>query len=141
MGMKINEPIGAGIWAPFMIRVTLGLYFILAGIGKLEVLAAFIEQVKGFGILNPNLSALYATLLPYAEVFIGTLLVLGLWTTLMGLLSSFLILSFILAFGFFPGGDYDIFNKDVILLAAALSLMYSGPGVYGCDNLRRLPTP
>jgi uncharacterized membrane protein YphA (DoxX/SURF4 family) len=138
MGMKINEPIGSSVWAPFFIRVTLGMYFVLAGLGKLEVLAAFIEQVKGFGILPANLASLYATLLPYAEIFIGGSFLIGLWTTLMGLLASLLLISFIFAFGFFPGG-HDLFNKDVILLAASLSLMYSGPGIYGSDNLRRPP--
>jgi uncharacterized membrane protein YphA (DoxX/SURF4 family) len=140
MGMKINEPIGPAKWAPFFIRASLGLYFVLAGLGKLEVLAAFIEQVKGFGVLPANLASLYGTLLPYAEIFIGACLLLGLWTTLMGLLASLLLVSFIFAFGFFPGG-HDLFNKDVILLAASLSLMYSGPGVYGSDNLRRPPGP
>jgi uncharacterized membrane protein YphA (DoxX/SURF4 family) len=137
MGIKINEPIGAGIWAPFLIRLALGAYFIMAGLGKLEVLAAFIEQVKSFGILPPNIAALYATLLPYVEVAIGGMMILGLWTTLTGLLSGFLLLTFVFAFGFFPGG-HDIFNKDLILCAAACSLLFSGPGVYALDNVRRV---
>lgn len=137
MGIKINEPIGSNVWAPLLIRLTLGAYFILAGLGKLEVLAAFIEQVKSFGVLPANVSSLYATLLPYIEVGIGSLMILGLWTTLTGLFSVFLILSFVFAFGFFPGG-HDIFNKDIILCAAACSLLFSGPGVYALDNIRRV---
>lgn len=137
--MKINEPVGSAVWAPLFIRLSLGSYFVLAGLGKLEVLAAFIEQVRGFNMLPGNLAALYGTLLPYAEVFIGGMLIVGLWTTLMGLLAGGLILSFICAFGFFPGG-HDLFNKDLILLATALSLLYSGPGIYALDNVRRVPT-
>jgi uncharacterized membrane protein YphA (DoxX/SURF4 family) len=137
MGIKINEPIGRNVWAPFLIRFALGLYFIMAGLGKLEVLAAFIDQVKSFGILPANVASLYATLLPYGEVAIGGLMLVGLWTTLTGILSGLLIFSFVLAFGFFPGG-HDIFNKDLILCAAACSLLFSGPGVYALDNIRRV---
>jgi uncharacterized membrane protein YphA (DoxX/SURF4 family) len=137
MAIKINEPIGRNVWAPFLIRLALGGYFIMAGLGKLEVLAAFIEQVKSFGILPNNIAALYATLLPYGEVAIGGLMIAGLWTTLTGILSSLLLLSFVFAFGFFPG-SHDIFNKDLILCAAACSLLFSGPGVYALDNIRRV---
>jgi uncharacterized membrane protein YphA (DoxX/SURF4 family) len=45
-----------------------------------------------------------------------------------------MILSFVLAFGVFPG-THDIFNKDLILLAAACSLLYSGPGALSIDNI------
>ena len=95
MGIKINQPIGPNVWAPFLIRLALGAYFILAGLGKLEVLAAFIEQVKGFGLLPHNVSALYATLLPYGEVALGGMMIVGLWTTLTGIVSGLLILSFV----------------------------------------------
>ncbi len=110
----------------------------MAGLGKLDVLAAFIEQVNSFGILPANVAALYATLLPYGEVAVGGLMIVGLWTTLTGILSGLLLLSFVFAFGFFPGG-HDIFNKDLILCAAACSLLFSGPGVYALDNVRRVP--
>ena len=137
MGIKINEPIGPSVWAPFVIRLALGSYFVMAGLGKLEVLSAFIEQVRAFNILPSNVSSLYATLLPYIEVAIGGLMIMGLWTTLTGMLSGLLILSFVFAFGFFPG-QHDIFNKDLILCAAACSLLFSGPGVYALDNVRRV---
>jgi len=137
MGIKINEPIGRNVWAPFLIRLALGGYFVMAGLGKLEVLAAFIEQVKTFGILPQNVAALYATLLPYGEVALGGMMIVGLWTTLTGILSGLLLLSFVFAFGFFPGG-HDIFNKDLILCATACSLLFSGPGVYALDNIRRV---
>ena len=138
MGIKINQPVGPAWWAPFIIRISLGAYFTLAGLSKLEALSAFIRQVKGFGVLPDNVASLYATLLPYGEVAIGLLLILGLWTTLIALLSSFLLLTFVCAFGVFPG-DYDLFNKDLILLAASFSLMYSGPGGYSLDNVRKVP--
>jgi len=136
--MKMNEPIGKAAYGPLLIRLSLGSYFLLAGLSKLPLLHAFITQVKSFGVLPENLSTLYATLLPYLEVFVGGTILLGLWTTLAGLMAAFLLLSFIVAFGFFPG-EYLIFSKDVILAAGALSLLYSGPGAYSIDNVRKSP--
>ena len=134
--MKMNEPIGKAIYGPLLIRLSLGSYFILAGLGKLPLLFVFISQVKSFGVLPENLATLYATLLPYLEIFVGGSILLGLWTTLAGLMATMLLASFIIAFGFFPG-DHTVFSKDVILAAGALSLLYSGPGAYSIDNLRK----
>ena len=51
-------------------------------------------------------------------------------------MASFLLISFVFAFGFFPGSS-DIFNKDVVLLGAVLGLLYTGPGAYSLDNVRK----
>ena len=132
--MKFNQPIGAAPYGPMFIRLTLGAYFILAGLGKLDLLAAFVDQVRSFGVLPGNVAAVYGILLPYVEVAVGALLLIGMWTTLSGVLAGLLIFSFVCAFGVFPG-SHDIFNKDIILLAAACSLLYSGPGAFAVDNL------
>ena len=117
MAIKMNEPIGPATFGPFFARLGLGSYFLLAGLSKLHMLSAFIQQIKAFGVLPDNVSWLYAVLLPYLEVFVGGCLILGLWTTLVGLLASGMLISFVCAFGLFPGSS-DIFNKDVVLLAA-----------------------
>jgi uncharacterized membrane protein YphA (DoxX/SURF4 family) len=132
--MKMNQPLGAAHYGPMMIRLALGTYFILAGMGKLNLLAAFVDQVRSFGVLPGNMAAVYGILLPYVEVTVGGLLVVGMWTTLSGILAGLLILSFVCAFGVFPG-SHDIFNKDIILLSAACSLLYSGPGAFSIDNI------
>ena len=134
--MKINAPIGNPSYAPLFIRLTLGSYFVLAGISKLPLLHAFIGQVKSFGIVSDNVATLYATLLPYLEIFVGGAIVLGLWTTLTALVAAVLLISFIVAFGIFPG-EFQIFNKDIIMAGGALSLMFSGPGKYSVDNIRK----
>lgn len=132
--MKMNQPLGAAHFGPMIIRLTLGAYFILAGMGKLNLLAAFVDQVRSFGVLPGNIAAVYGILLPYVEVAVGGLLIIGMWTTLSGVLAALMIVSFVYAFGVFPG-SHDIFNKDIILLAAACSLMYSGPGAFSIDNI------
>lgn len=136
MAIKMNEPIGSAMVGPLISRLAVGLYFLMAGLSKLQMLSAFVAQVKTFGVLPDNVSSLYAVLLPYLEVFIGGCLVLGLWTTMVGMMASALLISFVFAFGFFPGSS-DIFNKDIVLLGAVLCLLYTGPGAYGLDNVRK----
>jgi uncharacterized membrane protein YphA (DoxX/SURF4 family) len=134
--MKINQPVGNPNIGPLFLRIALGSYFIVAGLMKLENLAGFIEQVKGMNLVGPNVARLYATLLPYLEVVCGTLLCLGFWTTLAASLMSVLLLSFIYAFKVFPKEGY-LFNKDIILLAASVCLMYTGAGSLSIDKFRR----
>lgn len=134
--MKINEPIGNPNIGPFFLRVTLGGYFVVAGLMKLDNLPGFIEEVRKFDVMGPNVARLYATLLPYLEVVCGTLLCLGFWTTLAALIASLLLTSFVFAFKVFPNNNY-LFNKDLILLAAAISLMYTGAGSLSIDKFRR----
>jgi len=139
MAIKMSEPIGPASVGPLVCRVALGAYFVMAGLSKLHMLSAFVAQVKTFGVLPDNASSLYAVLLPYMEVCIGGCLVLGLWTTMAAIMASLLLVSFVFAFGFFPGAS-DIFNKDVVLLGAVIGLMYTGPGAYGLDNVRKPPS-
>jgi uncharacterized membrane protein YphA (DoxX/SURF4 family) len=134
--MKIDEPIGQAAYGPLYIRLTLGTYFILAGLAKIPLLDGFITQVKAFGIAPENVTAVYATLLPYLELFVGGALLMGLWTTLAGILGALLLLTFVLGFGIFTG-EFAVFNKDLILAGSAISLLYSGPGAYSVDNVRK----
>lgn len=139
MAIKMNQPIGPAVYGPMITRCVIGAYFFLAGMSKLQMLAAFVAQVKTFSVLPDNVSSLYGVLLPYAEIFVGGALILGLWTTMVGMMASFLLVSFICAFGVFPGST-DIFNKDLVLLAATIGLLYTGPGAYAVDGMRK-PLP
>jgi uncharacterized membrane protein YphA (DoxX/SURF4 family) len=134
--MKINEPFGNPNIGPFFLRMALGGYFVVAGLMKLDNLPGFIEEVRKFGVLGPNVSRLYATLLPYLEIVSGTLLIMGFWTTLAALLCSIMLISFIFAIKIFPNGNY-LFNKDLILLAASVCLMFTGSGSLSIDKFRR----
>jgi uncharacterized membrane protein YphA (DoxX/SURF4 family) len=136
MAIKFNEPIGPATVGPLFLRLPLGGFFLLAGYSKLHMLSAFVEQVQSFGITSPNIASLYAVMLPYIEMFVGGAFLLGLWTTLSGIMSLLLLGSYIFAFGMFPGA-HSIFNKDVILFGAACSLLYTGPGPYSIDKVRK----
>ena len=122
--MKLSQPIGNGLYAPLIIRVALGSYFILAGRMKIDGLPAFVEVVRKYNVLPDHLATLYATLLPF----------LGIWTTLAAMLTSLMLTSFVFALGIF---SHQPFNKDIVLLAASLSLLYSGSGSLSVDLFRK----
>lgn len=134
--MKLNEPLGDARYGPLFIRLPLGAYLILAALSKMHHASAFVEEIRRFKMLPDNLATLYGILLPYVEITAGVFLIIGIWTTLSALLSALMIFSFLLAFGFFPSG-LNIFNKDLLVLGGALSLMYSGAGAYSVDSFRK----
>lgn len=138
MALKMNEPVGDAMYGPLLIRVSLGAYFILAGFLKFENLPAFIQQVQQYNILPMNMARLYGTLLPYLEIGCGFLLIIGFWTTMASIICSLLLLSFVIALKLFPNANDLLFNKDVILLCASLSLMYTGAGAASIDRFRRV---
>ncbi len=134
--MKMNEPIGDGLYGPLIMRSVLGAYFIISGLRLLDDIPGFIAEVQRFGILPNRLAAIYAILLPYFQIGVGGLLVIGFWTTFASLVTSLMLVSFIVAIGVFPT-KFGPFNKDFILLAASLSLLYTGAGAFSLDRFRK----
>lgn len=134
--MKMHEPIGNSLYGPLLIRCSIGAWFVLAGLMKLDNPSLFVQQVERMNIIPAPFSTLYGILLPYLELGVGALLVLGVFTTLGAILASVLLLSFVFAFGIFPSGG-ALFNKDILILAAALSLLYSGAGAFSIDRFRK----
>lgn len=59
-------------------RLLLGAIFIVAGAGKLGQPGQFAKVVADIGILPPNWAHVYGLMLPWAEVIVGLLIVLGL---------------------------------------------------------------
>lgn len=132
--MNVDKPLAGEAWGPFLIRILLGGYFLLAGLAKLEDLGAFIESVKSHSVMHDHIAAVYGVVLPYLEVAAGAALVIGFWTTLSASITAAMLASFIYAFGVFPVFP---FNKDLILLAAALSLLCTGAGALSIDGFRK----
>jgi uncharacterized membrane protein YphA (DoxX/SURF4 family) len=130
-------------------RVALGLFFLLAGAHKISGGVGNFYQT-GFLHLKPAwlptwFAAPYGHLVPFAEVTVGALLILGLMGRLGAVLASLLLLSFTIALAsagmFFPPGTGS-FHTNVILLTLALLLAVTGPGSLSADNLwprRRRP--
>ena len=133
--MKPSTPIGNSKYGPLLVRVSLGAYFVLAGLAKLENPHLFITEIKNMGLLPDLMATLYGILLPYIEITAGALLIIGFWTILASFLSALMLISFIIALGLTPM-PHTPFNKDIILLGAAISIMYSGAGALSIDRFR-----
>jgi uncharacterized membrane protein YphA (DoxX/SURF4 family) len=116
--------------------MALGLYFLTAGMEKVDKIPLFVNEIRRFGVLSPDMAWIYGTFLPELEIVVGIMLMIGVWMTLTGMLASLILGSFIFFFGIMPNG-YMFFNKDIILLAASLSLMCSGAGAASIDNMSR----
>lgn len=64
------------IW---LFRIILGVVFLVFGGMKLVDMPLFAEAVRQYGILPEPVGRLYALSLPWVEVAVGTLLLVGLW--------------------------------------------------------------
>ena len=93
------------------------------------------KAVQSFGILNEHFAALYANSLPYIEIAVGVLLVVGFWTSLASLVSIAVLVSFVYGFGIYPN-DTIPFNKDIIWIGACLALLTTGGGAFSIDSFR-----
>ena len=80
-----------------LLRIALGLFFLVVGILKLRDLDAFAEDIFNYQILFPPYDAYAAYLVAWLEVITGLAVIVGLWglrgglILIAGLLSSFII--------------------------------------------------
>ncbi|MBI4472237.1 MAG: DoxX family protein [Acidobacteria bacterium] len=124
-------------WGITILRVVVGLIFVAHGAQKLFQFgitgtAGAMEQI---GLPLPLLSAILATA---AEFLGGIALVTGLYTRLAAIPLAFTMLVAALTVhlkgGFFlPAG----IEYTLVLLAANIALVLTGPGALALDNLRR----
>lgn len=136
--MAINKPIWNVNLGGVLVRVPIGLYLFYAGYVKVLQLGTFVQSVKEFNILPENLATLYGVIIPHLEMGVGAFLVLGFCTTLASIVAACMLATYILALGIFPyvGNPY-IFNKDLIVLGAVLSLLCTGSGAFSIDGFRQ----
>ena len=80
-----------------LLRLALGVVFIAASLDKIQHPESFAQDIANYR-LAPYLSIhILAIVLPWMEIFTGTLLVLGLWTRASAALTAGLLLTFIFA--------------------------------------------
>jgi thiol-disulfide isomerase/thioredoxin/PKD repeat protein len=126
----------------FIIRILLGGTFIISAVFKLPHQSEFVQIVISYGVLPYSLAEFYAIALPWLELIIGWMLVLGVLTRLSSLISLLMIVSFIVAGSFallgISAGNGDLcgcfgealpmshvqsLTIDAIMLVMALILM------------------
>ncbi len=110
--------------APLVLRLALGAVFIAHGLPKLMAPAKIIGLLGKLGFPAP---AFLALVLGVVEAFGGLMLLVGYGTRIAAALLAVIMLVAILtakrSAGFVGGWEFDL-----VLLAAALSLVFSGPG-------------
>jgi uncharacterized membrane protein YphA (DoxX/SURF4 family) len=82
-------------WIGLISRLTLGGVLTLAGYLKLDELDKSQMAVRAYEMLPVSLANLIGVVLPFAEVFMGLLLIVGAGTRIMGILSALLMLVFV----------------------------------------------
>ncbi|MCB9030588.1 MAG: DoxX family protein [Deltaproteobacteria bacterium] len=140
--MKLDQPIGDSMYGPLFIRAALGCFLVMSGLARLENPQLLIDRVQQTGIFPEKWGTVYAILLPYVEILSGGLFIGGFWTTLASIVVSVVLGSFLYIFGTKVGtpGAFNFtspFNKDLVLLAAAVAVMFTGPGAFSIDGFRK----
>ena len=118
-------------FAPLILRVILGLVFVVHGYpklfgGKFGETAGFFESVG----IRP--AKFWAFIVGVVEFFGGIALILGFATQLVALLLAINMLVAIWKVKF-RGGFANGYEFDLVLLIIALSLMLTGAGAYAID--------
>jgi putative oxidoreductase len=124
--------------APLVLRVALGLIFTMHGWQKFY---GGVEGISGFiGSLGIPLPYFFAIVLIAVELIGGIMMILGVFTHWVS--KSFVVVALVALFlvhiqnGFFidlKGGTYG-FEYILLILAASVSLMITGPGKWSLDN-------
>ncbi len=130
--MKLSEPIGNPAWGAFFVRVAVGIFFVLKGLHDVDHAPLVIQTVGILKNLSHNGITLIGILIPYLEIIGGALLVLGFWTVIGAYMASAIALFFVYTVGF---RDAGIVNRDLVVFAASLSLLYTGAGAMSLDKM------
>jgi len=131
-------------------RLPLGLSLAHTGFKKIHdmgvenFVSASTDKIPSF--LPSHLGNLYLHAVPYAEVALGALLVLGLLSRVSGLLTALMLVSFAMAdSGFVNVNAFLPFSNPVVYACFALVVLFAGPGKISLDALlfptRRAATP
>ena len=133
----------------FVLRATLGLYLLLAGIGKvkgeLNSLGSFYRG-DGFQFLQPDwlpdaLAAPYGYALPWAEVIVAVLLIVGLFGRYAAIAGLLMLISFTIA----KAVTFDNWqakspseagpvSSNYVQIGAYLALVITGCGRFALDH-------
>jgi len=149
--MKGAEPI-----ILLVLRVGLGLIFLVAGGFKIGHAAQFAQEIAAFGLLPQPVIAPLALLMPFLEVMLGVYLVIGLFARASAWAAALLLLIFDAAItsavvrglhlhcGCFGPNDQTVTTwtevaRDAVLVVLAVLVAVRGPGMLAVD--RRIETP
>lgn len=130
MGFIFKARGGANIGL-FIIRLAVGFLFLFAGAEKLMDIEGYINTLKAMDVMPENLAFISGFVVPFAQVFLGGLLIIGLFTPLVSFFLSAITLSGIFLTG--AGDPVYAFSLNWIVLACTLCILFSGAGKISFD--------
>lgn len=96
--------LASGLWdlvrhryACVLYRLGVGTTLVIASVGKISSGSVFVDEVKEYHLLPDALAQVYATALPWVEIVVGCLLIIGLVTTFSAGIAVLASLSLIIA--------------------------------------------
>lgn len=127
-------------FAPLILRVVVGITFVVAGWGKIQ---AGSDAIGGFfASAGIPLAGFFAPIVMWVEFLGGIALILGLWTHLVSKLLAVIMLvaTFMvhLKNGFAGPGGYQL---TLTLFAALISIMITGPGKFAVSFKKSAALP
>lgn len=134
--------------ALILLRVPIGLYFALAGYNKIAgpgvvgFVSSNIENASRF--MPPAVGKAYLFSLPFVELLVGLMLIVGMFTRVSAVLVFLMLVSFIIAatgvsanIAGVVGSGGPPFHANVVFLFLALAILILGPGRWAMDQLLR----
>lgn len=86
-------------WVGLAARLILGGVLVVAGALKVGAVGESILAVRAYRLLPYDLTTVVGTVLPFAEVVLGLLLITGTFTRISGILGALLMVAFIIGIG------------------------------------------
>ena len=131
MGFIFKARGGANIGL-FIIRLAVGFLFLFAGAEKLMDIEGYINTLKAMDVMPENLAFITGFIVPFAQVFLFGLFIIGLFTPIVSFFLSAITLSGIFIYG---GGDpTHAFSLSWVVLACTLCVLFSGAGRISFDS-------
>lgn len=142
--------------AILVLRVAIGLVFVVAGLAKIGHATEFAAQIAGFRLLPQPVIAPMALVLPFLELLLGGYLVVGLFTrasawtaaALFALfdaaIASAVVRGMTVSCGCFGPNDTTVTTwpevaRDAVLVVIAIVVALRAPGMLALD--RRMDNP
>ncbi len=119
-------------------RVPLGVYFIVASVNKFRAeggIPAFVDSnlADATKYMSESMSRMYLQSLPYAEIALGALLVVGLLTRVAAFICTALLVSFTIAGGMWMGKLP--FHPNLVYMGMLAALVLLGGGWISADRI------
>lgn len=118
-------------------RVPIGAFLMIAGIRKFRSpgVGAFVDSQlsKATAYMPEHLGRMYLNAVPYAEVTLGLLLVIGLLTRFAGLIVTLMLISFTVAVTGIRHEQFP-FSPNVIYIGLTLAILFCAPGRFSVDG-------